>query len=339
MRSRALGLAARAHAVKLAAGPRVQSFRPWRRPVLIGCDVVHLPRVRAMVAAGQATKLRHWMQRTLHPHELQSMDALLAKWHGLEPERRREALATHLAGRWALKEAAIKAHRSRALFLSDVCVHSPQRADETGRGSKPQVMIAPSPRLVAFDADVAAARGLLSCADPHRQLAPDSPPGMSVRARFAAARLRIPDLQHFQPADGSLSHDGEYVFAVVQAEDRPVRDKLSKPSSRIDSQRINGDAPHGELVAEELPTLHDPPPPSSPSYDPLDSILPKPDLRPSGFVGSSPKALKTLLSDSDISFTVDDGDGGPIHYPLPGDRGGPLVLSSGDLLQRFLDDT
>ena len=146
--------------------------------------------------------------------------------------------------RWALKEAAIKAHSQRRIFLREVSVVTEPRTIDAGLGdhldvppSKPQILIDPPTPVILMSEHVARRRELrafrgpspapLPCAEATAS-SPSAPfrPGDSGQdGRVATGEGRMYQRrgkvlpQERQQADASLSHDGDYVVAICQALD------------------------------------------------------------------------------------------------------------------------
>ena len=144
---------------------------------------------------------------------------------------------------WAIKEAAIKAHSRRRLFLREVSIlKEPAQDSDAGDAhfyevpGKPQVLIDPPTALILMDDHVARLRGLRCVRSP---LAPPqfphasqgspspAPPRFSDHQRSPVAvdagrmhrRRRRVEMRDRRLADASLSHDGDYAVAICQALD------------------------------------------------------------------------------------------------------------------------
>ncbi|KAL8967383.1 MAG: hypothetical protein Q9197_005458 [Variospora fuerteventurae] len=158
------------------------------------------------------------------------------------PPQALRLLAQHIAGRWAAKEATIKAHRHRSLSLTDISILSPglleqQLSPDSTSISKVQALIAPEPMTwIVMDSDVASARGLSSrlssrgfidgeivngrfIANPGPRGNPLSPT-QSTQRRFFVRRAKVSE-EDQQIAEISISHDGDYAAAVCMALDEP----------------------------------------------------------------------------------------------------------------------
>ncbi|KAI9817932.1 MAG: hypothetical protein M1832_004552 [Thelocarpon impressellum] len=151
---------------------------PFPLPLALGTDIVHIPRIARLLGKDGGRWAAPFIRRVFAPgHERM---AALAR---LEAARKKGdgGVERWIAGRFAAKEAALKAHSSRRLSFHEVCV-------EVGR-VKPFVVIRPSPPRET------AAAGAETTAD-----------GEVETERGQVARL-------------SISHDGEYATAVVLAVD------------------------------------------------------------------------------------------------------------------------
>jgi phosphopantetheinyl transferase (holo-ACP synthase) len=128
----------------------------------------------------------------------------------------------NVRARWALKEAAIKAHSQRVLHLREISILPVSTEYSTtlgysqdppkpghGRTPKPSVLIDPPSRMVKFrDETVWRRRGIM-----------ENSHGVHHGDIWVPLRSARIDMQDRQMADGSISHDGDYVFAMCQALD------------------------------------------------------------------------------------------------------------------------
>ncbi|KAI4094673.1 MAG: hypothetical protein LQ348_006936 [Seirophora lacunosa] len=150
------------------------------------------------------------------------------------------SLAQHIAGRWAAKEATIKAHRHRSLSLTDISILSPgpqELSQVSSSNLKVQALVAPEPTTwIVMDSDVASARGLSNrqpsrgfihgeivngrfVANPRSEGSPVSSIQNAGR-KFFTRRAKIRE-EDQQIAEISISHDGDYAVAVCMALDEP----------------------------------------------------------------------------------------------------------------------
>ncbi|KAL8720276.1 MAG: hypothetical protein Q9225_002844 [Loekoesia sp. 1 TL-2023] len=154
-------------------------------------------------------------------------------------------LAQYLAGRWAAKEAAIKAHRYRRLYLSDISILHPALSGKEDSGGwsnrqKLHALIAPDPPfMVAMDSKVAKLRGLFerqtrfpnvygTMIGGHLVRVP-KPDNQNVSTaqngrKFFVRGARVKD-QEQQIAEISISHDHDYAVAVCMAIDERTRSR------------------------------------------------------------------------------------------------------------------
>ncbi|KAI4133221.1 MAG: hypothetical protein LQ338_000279 [Usnochroma carphineum] len=140
--------------------------------------------------------------------------------------------------RWAAKEATVKAHRHRKLYLRDISILSPESFSERPTNTvKVQALVAPkSTTRILMDAEVAKLRGLFGKQSRfgnyygsfvEGQIVGDyqpnggSPPGNPPKPKYFVRETRIKDEEQ-QIAELSISHDGEYAVAVCMALDEPL---------------------------------------------------------------------------------------------------------------------
>ncbi|KAL9015312.1 MAG: hypothetical protein Q9173_000110 [Seirophora scorigena] len=185
------------------------------------------------------------------------------------------SLAQHIAGRWAAKEATIKAHRHRSLSLTDISILSPG-PEEFSQGSssklKVQALVAPEPTTwIVMDSDVANARGLSNRQSSQgfidgevvngRFVANSRPEGNPVYStqnggrKFFTRRAKIRE-EDQQIAEISISHDGDYAVAVCMALDEPrtkahairhvLDDGLGEPLHEPETTRLG--RPNGNFL-------------------------------------------------------------------------------------------
>ncbi|KAL9613615.1 MAG: hypothetical protein Q9167_001843 [Letrouitia subvulpina] len=126
-----------------------------------------------------------------------------------------------MESRWAAKEAAIKAHRHRRLFYSDISI-------VVRDGNRPWALIRPATRNVLMDKEVAKARGLgefliLPNQEPvtDREIQPGE--GRQNDSKYIERRLYAKE-EDYQVAELSISHDADYAVAVCMALDQPRED-------------------------------------------------------------------------------------------------------------------
>ena len=131
--------------------------------------------------------------------------------------------------RWAMKEAVIKAHRNRKLYMNEISV---VKAERDPNGSKPQVLIDPPSQTIIMDARVALLRGLretryermernciLKRKDSVRTSFEQHLPHLSNDPEAIYKRRALVKEGDRQIAEGNISHDSEYAVAVCMAFD------------------------------------------------------------------------------------------------------------------------
>ncbi|KAK4544062.1 hypothetical protein LTR36_004560 [Oleoguttula mirabilis] len=213
--------------------------RPFPYPLSIGTDIAHTVRIQRIVAPVNAndapTRLFRFMRQFLTYREQQEF---WARFKGartaLGPQL--PHVARYLAGRWAAKEAAIKAVHWRTLSalhvqilrrqpgshgggpLYAVILDKPAASRPSGKRAHPPVSAEPAsmePILDGFqDADQ------LEHGDATAQ-APSGPgPSKPLDDEYTPAELQDDDIPG-QIAQISISHDGEYATAVCLAAEEP----------------------------------------------------------------------------------------------------------------------
>lgn len=135
--------------------------------------------------------------------------------------------------RWAMKEAVIKAHRNRKLYMNEISV---VKAERDPNSSKPQVLIDPPSQTIMMDARVAVLRGLretryermernclLKKKDSVRISIEQHLPHLRNHPKFIYKRRALVKEGDRQIAEGNISHDSEYAVAVCMAFDQKFK--------------------------------------------------------------------------------------------------------------------
>ena len=119
--------------------------------------------------------------------------------------------------RWAAKEAAIKAHSHRRLYMPHISI-----IKEMG-SPRPVMLIDPPSSIVSLTAEVAEQRQIDTKGRQKLDREEVQKLGVSVMDSSDVGqmywRYKKINMEERQLADLSISHDGEYAFAVVQALD------------------------------------------------------------------------------------------------------------------------
>ncbi|KAL9136985.1 MAG: hypothetical protein Q9175_001818 [Cornicularia normoerica] len=162
-------------------------------------------------------------------------------WSAIADERSAlGALARHLAGRWAAKEATIKAHRHRQLYMHNISIVRPSlppgsfSGTGTGGAQKMIALIDPPSDRIEMLARVATIRGLrgfavknyglhkgalMSKDEIHKEVQ-DSEDEKVHRGTHYYRRSRVNESDR-QVAEINISHDGDYAVAMCMAFDPP----------------------------------------------------------------------------------------------------------------------
>ncbi|KAF2663931.1 4'-phosphopantetheinyl transferase [Microthyrium microscopicum] len=96
------------------------SFRAFPFPFRLGTDICSVSRIAALLSKGAANdinpaRLQHFMRRCFTVHEIKEFNQRRPTFSG------QWDIARHLAGRWAAKEAIIKAS-PRKIFMKDIVI-------------------------------------------------------------------------------------------------------------------------------------------------------------------------------------------------------------------------
>ncbi|KAI9844802.1 MAG: hypothetical protein M1837_005220 [Sclerophora amabilis] len=189
--------------------------KPFPFPVSIGIDICHIPRIREIITKDENKRLDRFTRRIFNTSERPDAQKLIDRYHRT---RRREEqsveahrnttllrLAEWLAGRFAAKEAAMKAISSRRLTWHDICVHS------TGKAPYLTILDPPrrNPNCSAHEGGEKSASWPSTVKAVHEK-------GLTMSTSAAGMEEGVPNSRI---ARVSISHDGEYATAVVMAFD------------------------------------------------------------------------------------------------------------------------
>lgn len=155
-----------------------------------------------------------------------------------------------------MKEAAIKAHKNRKMFMREISV-LPHSENEKLVPGKPQVLIDPPRREILMNSRVASLRGLRHTKANWKEecmsqglrasiasLADGSSSGsMNHTVEKLYKRRALVEEQDRQVVEGSISHHGDYAVAVCMAVDE-------KPSTDQESTEPIFDDGSGEPIHE-----------------------------------------------------------------------------------------
>ncbi|KAI9774587.1 MAG: hypothetical protein M1840_002836 [Geoglossum simile] len=173
---------------------------PFPYPISIGIDICRIRRVYDLISKDRGKWRGPFLRKVFNPRELRLLGSTLrAKQLSLTSACPRQTwgLAQFLAGRWAAKEAAIKAIRSRRVRFHEITVES--------KKGLPHMLI-DLPEAHATEENTtgeAATRQVIG--------------GMEDEAEEEGAEVGT-----FE-AKLSISHDGAYATAIVMAIDEPPK--------------------------------------------------------------------------------------------------------------------
>ncbi|OCL05498.1 hypothetical protein AOQ84DRAFT_441436 [Glonium stellatum] len=184
-------------------------IRPFPHPLRVGSDICHVPRIVKIITNGvdgpnpprSPVPLNRFLARIFTPEER----AMYAKrWNSSKDNMSRHAtlqIARHLAGRWAAKEAVIKAVKPRRVTMQDIIVfdRSPAHRDDPNAPYKEPYAVVYDPSPPSEASEETSEHGLSAQRTPHRSF--DLADGQTVRV--------------------SISHDGDYAYAVCIAPTMP----------------------------------------------------------------------------------------------------------------------
>ncbi|KJX94207.1 4 -phosphopantetheinyl transferase superfamily protein [Zymoseptoria brevis] len=184
--------------------------RPFPLQLGIGIDIIHKPRLRRLVLKDldEARSLRALLRRMLTQSEQREFwgrmppeGLLLQSEHGIG------TVVDYLAGRWAAKEAAIKAGKPRNLRLMEVEIRRAPEHD--GRRGVYAV-------ILDHIAEIGNQKNTLDRSVDDTQDLDD------VNTHEVDTAKLAEDDRPGQVARISISHDGEYATAVCMAAESPL---------------------------------------------------------------------------------------------------------------------
>ncbi|KFY93369.1 hypothetical protein V500_03744 [Pseudogymnoascus sp. VKM F-4518 (FW-2643)] len=184
-------------------------FKPATLPYTVGTDICHIPRVHRL--------LTHQMS---HPEYVEPdmprfwtrvLTTLEARYSGWKTGGALEGNAKFIAGRWAAKEAIIKAFSAAYPALGQIFMH-----DIVILNSKVQMAIS--------EARKAASRISVREGGPPQPEGWELAPGVSRGAPRAFVRVPVPEVGWVE-VSMSISHDGEYATATALV---PVDAKIAE---------------------------------------------------------------------------------------------------------------
>ncbi|MCJ1284491.1 hypothetical protein MMC26_003823 [Xylographa opegraphella] len=241
--------------------------RPFPSQLRVGTDICEIARFENILRSSTGDSLHKWGSKIFNGLE---WPIFLSKAEQYQRDRygsRSAAIAQWMAGRFAAKEAAIKAHTKRRLLRPHVSiVVPPVEPDGEYRGTiKPIVLISPPTRLVIMNTLTAEKRGLKDVASERNQAASSRAlTEVPLRIRTLAQNLgfRIEEPLFLRQvmikeedkrlADVSISHDGEYATAVCLALDEEIEEVLEPLADFGDGDPLHepqwGDRGFGEAV-------------------------------------------------------------------------------------------
>ncbi|MCJ1383966.1 hypothetical protein MMC17_007080 [Xylographa soralifera] len=215
--------------------------KPFPSPFRVGTDICDIARFNNILRSATGDSLQKWGSKIFNGLE---WPLFLSKAEQYQLERyggQSASVARWIAGRFAAKEAAIKAHTKRRLLRSHVSiVVRSVESDVEHRGTvKPMILISPPTRPVIMNTLTAAKRGLKGVASENKKAA--SPRALAKVAPKISTFAQEAGFQIDEPlflrqlsvkeadkrlADVSISHDGGYATAVCLALDEEIEEDL-----------------------------------------------------------------------------------------------------------------
>lgn len=193
-------------------------LRPFPSTFRIGCDIHHIPRIAAIVGQVNTNTGYYPFLRKLLTDREQTYFKAKHQSLGLKDEHSRSRITLYLAGRWAAKEACIKAVKPRKVTMREIEIWPDGNGEtyaiilESGSGS-------------------GAGSGVKSSGDDRMGQATKmqhSEEWTTFTKPDPSLKAEVPshDNVNGQTARVSISHDNEYAMAVAMAAYEPAADDV-----------------------------------------------------------------------------------------------------------------
>ncbi|KAI9880578.1 MAG: hypothetical protein M1830_002277 [Pleopsidium flavum] len=205
--------------------------RPFPYALGIGTDICHVPRIQRLILRHEDGGIERFGSKIFNEFERQFFNTRLSRYNvaraaavpkcnghdgasstetlanaqDMEHSIPLKAFARWIAGRFAAKEAAIKAITHRRLFHHDVTILMPDK----GFGKKPYARIEPPTRMIKIPYNIARQRGI----------------HIDEESDFIF-RPKMVHGNETQVAELSISHDGDYATAMVMAVNEPSENEF-----------------------------------------------------------------------------------------------------------------
>ena len=171
---------------------------PFPHTFRVGCDIHHIPRIAAIIAQVDTKTGYHPFLRKLLTDREQTYFKAKFQDQGLKDERSRSRITLYLAGRWAAKEACIKAVKPRKVTMREIEIW-PDEASETYA-------------IILASASKTGDPGQASKMQHSEEWTTFTKPDPSLKADVPSH-----DSISGQTARVTISHDNEYAIAVALA--------------------------------------------------------------------------------------------------------------------------
>ncbi|KAF2721483.1 hypothetical protein K431DRAFT_268606 [Polychaeton citri CBS 116435] len=183
-------------------------IRPFPLPMTVGTDICNIPRVLKLITKQKHGSLNSFLRRLLSPreqdafsHRFGAIDTIFLEAKQTETSKA-GVVARHLAGRWAAKEAVIKAYGSQGRRLSFWDILITANAAVQSERSEPVTCLVLDSRAEHFPAN--------RCSD------------TDEISQFRQRDGPVEAALHGQVVRISISHDSEYATAVCIAPLEPA---------------------------------------------------------------------------------------------------------------------
>ncbi|MCJ1409648.1 hypothetical protein MMC19_003730 [Ptychographa xylographoides] len=215
--------------------------KPFPSQYRVGIDICEIERFSRIIHQRDHSTFLRWGSKIFSRLEWPLFLWKIRQYRAGHNDTHHQHFASWLAGRWAAKEAAIKAHENRRLRRTHVSIipQPPGVPPHHLGSSKPWILIDPPKRPVVMDGTIANRRGLGAAIASFRRertsFAPNSEfPSSTTSPEYTKTshgdelytRQHLVEEDERRRADLSISHDGRYATAVCIALDETFAENL-----------------------------------------------------------------------------------------------------------------
>ncbi|KAI9812423.1 MAG: hypothetical protein M1827_004654 [Pycnora praestabilis] len=187
--------------------------KPFPYPLGVGIDICHIPRIRRLITKDNGKYLDQFARRIFNSYEWEHFQVKLEDAKNASHKDYMDGIAQWLAGRFAAKEAAFKAVSSRRLRFHDIIICGSNAL--SSKSDNVRMSRAPC-ALICSPLDRS------SSSPKKKSLSVSSSEGIrgTEEDNGSVGFMRekgVEEMEDYEIAQLSISHDGDYATAVVIA--------------------------------------------------------------------------------------------------------------------------